>query len=146
MPTYPSNYNDPTLTVNNLTDLRQLTNPLAAGNAGDPDLTTPTATYDDLATALNLLLVEIYQIKSQVIGTYDISNPVGSVTTNSNITSGEQTFVAQAFQPKVLFLTKRALQLAREIQNLQADINTAVGASGSQSPAASGPSEYNHGW
>lgn len=148
MPTYPSNLNDPATTVNNLTNLWELNNPM--GTYGDPDITTPTETYDDVATVLNKLLVEIYQIKNQFIGTYDIADPTLSPTVdNENITGAEQRYIAAHFGLKIHFLTNRALQLAREIQNLQADINTAVGASGAQAPVgvtAQMPSDYNRGW
>ena len=148
MPTYPSNLNDPSTTVNNLTDLRELTNPM--GSNGDPDISSVTSTYDDVATALNKLLVELYQVKSQFIGMYDIADPTGvGTTTNSNITSAEQAYISAHFGLKIHYLTSRAMSLAREIQNIQADINTAVGASGAQTPVgvtAPMPSDYNRGW
>lgn len=148
MPNYPSNLNDPSTVVNNLTDLRELTNPM--GSNGDPDLSNVTATYDDVTTTFNKLLVELYQIKSQFIGMYDIADPTGvGVTTNSNITSAEQAYISAHFGLKLHYLTSRALQLAREIQNIQADINAAVGASGAQAPVgvtATMPSDYNRGW
>jgi hypothetical protein len=148
MPTYPSNLNDPSTTVNNLTDLRELTNPM--GSNGDPDISNVTATYDDVATALNKLLVELYQTKSQFIGMYDISDPTGGgVTDSSNITSAEQAYISAHFGLKIHYITSRALSLAREIQNIQADINTAVGSSGAQAPVgvtAPMPSDYNRGW
>ena len=148
MPTYPSNLNDPSTTVNNLTDLRVLTNRLSTN--GDPDLSDPTSTYADLATAFNLLLMELYQIKSQVIGVYDISDPSGSsATTNSNITAHEQAYISAHFGFKIYYLTSRALSMARAIQDLQADISNAVGAGGAQTPVdatATLPSDYNRGW
>lgn len=147
MPNYPSNLNDPSTTVNNLTDLRELTNPV--GSNGDPDISGVTATYDDVATAFNKLLVELYQSKSEFIGMYDISDPVGSTTTNSNITSAEQAYISAHFGMKLYFLRERSLQLAREIQNIQADITNALGASGAQAPVgvtATMPSSYNRGW
>lgn len=148
MPEYPTNLNDPSTTVNNLTDLRELNNPV--GTNGDPDLTTPTATYDDVATAFNKLLAELYQVKSQFIGMYDIADPTGlSGTTNANITSAEQAYISAHFGLKIHYLTSRALSLAREIQLIQADINTAVGAGGAQAPVgvtAVMPSDYNRGW
>jgi len=147
MPNYPSNLNDPSTTVNNLTDLRELTNPV--GSNGDPDISGVTATYDDVATAFNKLLVELYQSKSQFIGMYDISDPAGATTTNSNITSAEQAYISAHFGMKLYFLRERSLQLAREIQNIQADINNALGGSGAQAPVgvtATMPSSYNRGW
>jgi hypothetical protein len=148
MPTYPSNLNGPSTTVNNLTDLREMVNPVGAN--GEPDITDPTKTYDDVATALNLLLVELFQVKNQFIGTYNIADPTGvGVTTNANITATEQAYIAAHFGLKLHYLTTRALSLAREIQNIQADINTAVGASGAQAPVGvtpQMPSDFNRGW
>ncbi len=148
MPEYPTNFNDPSTTVNNLTDLRELNNPV--GTNGDPDLTNPTATYNDVATAFNKLLAELHQVKSQFIGMYDITDPTGlGTTTNANITAAEQAYISAHFGLKLHYLTSRAMQLAREIQNIQADINTAVGASGAQTPVGATPllpSDYNRGW
>lgn len=148
MPEYPSNLNDPSTTVNNLTDLRQLTNPM--GSNGDPDVSDVTATYTDVVSTFNKLLIELFQVKSQFIGMYDIADPTGvGTTTNSNITSAEQAYISAHFGLKLHFLTSRALQLAREIQLIQADINTAVGGVDAQAPVgvtATMPSDYNRGW
>jgi hypothetical protein len=148
MPEYPSNFNGPTLAVNNINDLRELNDPVTTN--GEPVIATPTATYGDLVTAMNKLLVELFQTKSQFVGMYDIADPTGvGVTTNANITTAERAYIAAHFGLKIHHLTARALQLAREIQNLQADINTAVGGSGAQGPVgvtATMPSDYNRGW
>lgn len=148
MPEYPSNLNDPSTTVNNLTDLRQLTNPM--GTNGDPDVSSVTATYTDVVSTFNKLLIELFDVKSQFIGMYDIADPTGvGTTTNANITAAEQAYISAHFGLKLHFLTSRALQLAREIQLIQADINTAVGAGGAQEPVgvtATMPSDYNRGW
>lgn len=149
MPTYPSNLNGPSLTVNNLNDLRELTNPVD-GALGEPDLTNPTQTYNDIATAFNKLLVELFQVKSQFIGMYDIADPTGvGTTTNANITAAEQNYVSSHFGLKLHYLTTRAVALAREIQNVQADIDSAVGAGGAQAPVGvqtTYPSDYSKGW
>ena len=148
MPTYPSNLNGPSKTVNNVTDLRELNNPVGANGA--PDITDPTNTYADVATAVNKLLVELYEVKSQFIGMKDIADPSGlGATTNSNLTTAEQKYIANHFSLKIHGITAKALELAREIQLLQADINGALGASGAQAPVgvtSRYPSGQNRGW
>lgn len=148
MPTYPSNLNGPSKSVNNVTDLRELNNPVGANGA--PDITNPTDTYADVAAAFNKLLIELYQVKTQFIGMKDVADPSGlSATTNANITTAEQKFIANHFGLKLHALTANALELAREIQLIQADIQNALGAASDQAPVgvtSRYPSGQNRGW
>lgn len=145
MPSYPSNYNGPSLSVNNVTnrtELRDVTN-----SDGTTTTTEPTDTLGDVATAINTLLTEIYQIKDQLPEVKDIADPSGlSGTDNANLTTSDRAWLANAYGNHLSDIKAKCMALSYTLNILQGQINTAVGGSGDDFNVVNYPSDYGRGY
>lgn len=111
MPTYPTNANDPTLVINNITDYRELVDKVS-GN-GDILLTNPTQTLIDFVNPSNGagILTNMVNECNTFISTMQL--PFSTL---------DQSFFAKHKEWKILMLTHRALRFAFEIHRLNADL------------------------
>lgn len=110
MPTYPTNANDPSLTVNNVTDF--LINADIVGTNGDVLLTNPTQTLDDLnAMCTNYL--------TQQLAYYNALHAGGLMQL-------EETVFTHLAQLKLKRYKTFALRFARLLKELTADVVTAA--------------------
>lgn len=110
MPNYPTNNNDPTITISNLTDYRgQVTNTVGsvATNPGGGLLTNPWRTLEDFYTASNSAAA-------------NECNNFQTAYNDGTFSTIEKSFFTKDKQLKILRATRLARRLSRELKILTA--------------------------
>lgn len=111
--TYPTNANDPTLSVNNLTDHRDLTSP-NYDSTGEPSISNPTQTLNDLFNPFTSLGI-LETLKTEI-------NNYESAVQVATLSATELSYFTKMKELRLLMLTELARKMAFELKRLTAEV------------------------